>query len=83
MLNQENKTTWQDIVALIVALLAVASGFALLMMHLTKSMRDTPTPSQQTEAVTAAKEERELRARVTRLELDVAKLQEAQKQQAK
>lgn len=53
------------------------------MMHLTKSMCDTPTPSQQTEAVTAAKEERELRARVTRLELDVAKLQEAQKQQAK
>ncbi len=83
MLNQENKTTWQDIVARIVALLAVASGFALLMMHLTKSMRDTPTPSQQTEAVTAAKEGRELRARVTRLELDVAKLQEAQKQQAK
>lgn len=83
MLDQENKTTWRDTVALIVALLAVASGFALLMMHATKSMRDTPTASQQTEAVTDAREEHDLRARVTRLELDVAKLQEVQKQQAK
>ena len=78
MQSPENKTPLLKGLALIFSILAMVPIFVAVEDRLNVEKQiDQPT------AAAYAKEVRELRARVTRLELDVAKLQEVQKQQAK
>lgn len=74
----ENKMQLLKGLAFISSILAMLLIFVAVENRLNVEKQiDEPT------AAAYAKEVRELRARVTRLELDVAKLQEVQKQQAK
>ncbi len=74
----ENKMQLLKGLAFISSILAI-----LLIFVAVENRLNVEKQIDQPIAATYAKEVRELRARVTRLELDVAKLQEAQKQQAK